>query len=484
MKRWMRTVSGVLAAALMITGCGSGKNSGEIKLNPDKPVSIDIWHYYNGPQQVAFDKLVDEFNETVGKEQGIYVEGHSQGDVTQLEDNVLAALNEEVGSDEAPNIFSSYADTAYAIEKMGYLADISQYLTEEELNTYIDSYIDEGRIGADGELKIFPTAKSSEIFMMNKTDWDKFAEATGAKLEQLDTIEGVADVAKAYYEWTDAKTPDVQNDGKAFFGRDAMANLFIIGSMQLGCEIFSVDKQKVTLNIDRDVMKHIWDYYYVPYIKGYFSAYGRFRSDDVKIGEVIAFVGSTTSSMYFPDEVELENKTYPIDYIVRKAPAFEGGEAYSVQQGAGMVVTKTTPEEEYASVVFLKWFTQEENNLAFGCTSGYLPVKKSANQKDALDKVIKEENLEVAPKTYDTLVTAFDTVNTNKMYTNKAFDGGSAARKVLEYNLSDKAAQDREAVEKLLKQGESLESATAEFLSDEAFNEWFEQLKAALEQSL
>ena len=44
-----------------------------MKLNPDKPLSITIWHYYNGAQQVAFDELVNEFNETVGKEKGIFV---------------------------------------------------------------------------------------------------------------------------------------------------------------------------------------------------------------------------------------------------------------------------------------------------------------------------------------------------------------------------------------------------------------------------
>lgn len=71
----------------------------------------------------------------------------------------------------------------------------------------------------------------------------------------------------------------------AFYGRDATVNLFIIGSKQLGSEIFSVDKGQVTLNVDKDIMKRIWDCYYVPYVKGYFGAYGRFRSIDLKIGK-------------------------------------------------------------------------------------------------------------------------------------------------------------------------------------------------------
>lgn len=317
--------------------------------------------------------------------------------------------------------------------------------------------------------------------MINKTDWDKFAQATGTDVKELSTREGLVKTAQTYYEWTDALTPDTANDGRAFYGRDSMANLFIIASMELGTEIFQVEDQKAVINVDRDIMKRIWDFYYVPYIKGYFSAYGRFRSDDMKIGELIAYTGSTTSAMYFPREVQLEDTSYPIEYMLLPVPKFEGGRDYAVQQGAGMVVTKGTPAEEYAAVVFLKWFTQEENNLAFGCESGYLPVKKSANSKETLDKVIKEQQLEIFDITYETLITSFDIVKNNTMYTNKAFDGGAQARKVLNYNLSDKAAADREIVKAKLEEGMSLEEAVEDFVTDEAFEAWYQDFKKALQ---
>ena len=200
----------------------------------------------------------------------------------------------------------------------------------------------------------------------------------------------------------------------------------------------------------------------------------------MKIGEIISFTGSTTSSMYFPDEVELENESYPIACTVMQDPVFENGEKYAVQQGAGMVVTKQTEEEEYASVVFLKWFAQAENNIKFGCESGYLPVKKEAVNKETLDRVIQENQLSVTQKTYDSLVASFSTVKDYTMYTNKAFDGGSAARKVLEYHLSDKAAADREAVVKSLEEGNSLEEAVAPYISQEAFEAWLKDFTEAL----
>lgn len=481
MKKIFKVAALAAAVGLMLAGCGA---SGKVRLDPKNPVSITVWHYYNGMQQAAFDELVDEFNNTVGKEEGIYVNGHSQGNVEELEAHVQAAINKEVGSEDVPNIFSSYADTAYAVEKMGMLADLSEYMTEKELDTYVDSFVEEGRIGDGGQFEIFPTAKSSEVFMMNKNAWDEFSAQVGVNTDDLATMEGLVSVAEKYYQWTDARTPDVPNDGMAFYGRDAAANLFIIGARQLGSEIFAVDKGQVTLNVDKDIMKRIWDCYYVPYVKGYFGAYGRFRSDDLKIGKIIAFTGSSTSSMYFPAEVEIGDTKQPIEAITLPTPIFEGGENYAVQQGAGMVVTKSTREQEYASTVFLKWFTQKENNMRFACTSGYLPVQKDACTKEALDAFIEDSGMDISQKTYDGLLTGFDTINNGHLYTNKAFNNGTGARKVLEYNLSDKAAADRAMVEEALARGGTLEEAVAPFISNEAFEQWYASFNTALENAI
>ena len=370
-------------------------------------MSLTVWHYYNGSQQAAFDALVEEFNDSVGRERGIYVQGYSQGSVSDLESAVRDAIGGKVGVEAMPDIFSSYADTAYEVEQAGALADLSAYLGGEELEQYVDSYIEEGHIASDGTLRIFPTAKSTEIMMLNKTDWDAFSDATGASLDALVTIEGVVETAKAYYEWTDGLTPGVPGDGKAFYGRDAMANYFIIGMQQQGVELFRVEGGEMTLNVPEDALRRLWENYYVPMVKGYFGAYGSFRSDDVKTGEILAYTGSTASAMYFPDQVELDSGAYPIDYLVLPAPILDGGQNYAVQQGAGMVVSKSDERHEYAAVEFLKWFTQTENNLRFGCVSGYLPVRKDAGSVQELDKVIEEQGLTVAPKTYDCLTAVF-----------------------------------------------------------------------------
>ena len=471
----------LLLAAALLAGCaGNSGNASSISdnqphLNPDEPVALTIWHYYNGIQKRTLDEFVTEFNETVGMEKGIVVEAVGQGDVEDLIKKAVDAANKKVGAEELPNIFSAYADTAFQVDQLGLVAELSQYMTQEEINAFVPSYVDEGRLSGSG-LKIFPTAKSTEIMMLNKTDWDKFAAATGADINSLQTMESLVETAKLYYEWTDSLT-QTPNDGKAMFGRDAVANYFIIGCKQLGVEIFSVKDGKVTLNLKKDVLKKLWDCLYV---SGYFGAYGRFRTDDVKTGDLIALVGSTSGSTYFPDKVMInDTESYPIEVAVYPAPLFQDAQPYAVQQGAGMVVTKSTATAEYASVVFLEWFTEKQRNIDFSIRTGYLPSKKDANDIDLINKRVESLNLS-SETLKKTLQVGVQTVNTHSMYTNRAFQGGTAARQVLESSMMQKAKADRKSVEEMIQKGKTHAQAVEQFATQENFEAWYVSFEAAL----
>ncbi|MBD5454508.1 MAG: extracellular solute-binding protein [Lachnospiraceae bacterium] len=473
MRKNMISLGLVIAMCMALTGCGDNS-----PLDPKKPVTIEVWNYYNGDQLTAFDNLVEEFNETIGKEKGIIVKGSSQGSVNDLETNVLAALKGEVGAAEVPNIFMAYADTAYTADQMGGIVDLKKYLTEAEIGAYIDSYMYEGDFSGNGEIKIFPMAKSTEVLVLNKTDWDEFATQTGATYEDLADMERLVKTAQTYYEWTDVQTPDINEDGRALFGRDAMANYMLIGSMQMDTEIFQVSDGKMTLNFEKETVRKLWDNYYIPFVKGYFAATGRFRSDDVKTGNIIAFVGSSSSASFFPDTVNRnDNESYPIEMDVLPCPGFAGGGAYAVQQGAGMVVTEGSEAEIYASVEFLKWFTADDQNILFSVQSGYLPVTKTANDKTA----ILNSGAEISQNMEKVLPVAVDMVNNNQTYTTKAFEGGTQARNILEYAMSDLAAQDRAVVAERLSAGQSLEEAAAEFCTDEYFDAWYEETLGRLQ---
>lgn len=156
-------VSIALSAALLLgcVGCGGA---------PKAATTITVWTYYSGDQLTSFNELVDEFNSTVGQEKHIVVKSSSQGSVTDLETNVLAAAKGEVGAAALPNIYAGYADMAYDLDQLGEVVDLAPYLTDKEKAAYVDGFLKEGDLMNNGELKVFPVAKSTELFYLNATD--------------------------------------------------------------------------------------------------------------------------------------------------------------------------------------------------------------------------------------------------------------------------------------------------------------------------
>lgn len=484
--KFKRILSGILAAAAfaaLFSGCKQSESDNDHGLNKDVPITITVWHYYNGVQQTGFDDMVKEFNDTVGVEKGIIVQAFSKNSVNELADSVTAALNGEVGAEEPPDIFGCYADNSYIVNQMGKIADISGYFTAEELAEYVDGYIAEGRY--DGEtLKIFPAAKSTEIMMLNVTDWEPFAAAEGVTFDDLKTWESLAEVSEKYYNYTDALTPNIENDGKSFFGRDAAENYLLVGAKQLGSPLVT-DSDPIEPSVDKATVKRLWENFYVPFVKGYYAAEGRFRSDDAKLGKVVALICSTTGAAYYPNEVTRPDETvYPIENKLLPIPNFEGTEPYAVQQGAGMSVIKSDEKTEYACTVFLKWFAEAERNIAFAAGSGYLPVKKASNSAAELDKVIADKGLTIDDTMYNTLVEAMKEVNDYNLYAAKPFEKSAEYREALKNYINSTCANDYAAVKELIERGTDREAALESYISDAAFDKWFAGLEQVLQAAV
>lgn len=460
----------LVVAIVLLAGCSA---------EPVPPVKLTLWHYYNGAQKQVFDELVAEFNAGAGNAAGVSVEAYSQGTVNELSGKVIDAIDRKVGAGQVPDIFAAYADTAYEIYQRGQAVDLKPYLTEQELARFVPAYLSEGAF-EEGRLMILPVAKSTELLLLNKTDWDAFAHETGASDTDLATWEGICRLSRAYYEWTDAKT-ETPNDGKAFFGRDALANHMIIGALQLGDEILKVEAGSVALVLNKSTIRRLWDSYYVPYISGHYAAIGRFRSDDAKTGDIIALVGATSGVPYFPREVTRPDASaYPIEAAAYLSPVFEGGAPCAVQQGAGMAVVKSTEARERAAALFLNWFTQPEQNMRFCLNTGYLPVAAAASTREALDRFLAQSNLDVSPLMKEALHVGADTVQHSQLYTTKAFKGGSRARAVLTDSMQQQADADRVQVLGLVASGLPYDQAVARFDSDANFDNWYTSLVEAL----
>lgn len=457
----------------MMAGCAGKPGKGA---DSDNPTVIEIETYYNGAAKIALDELVEEFNSTVGDEQGIFVKANSSGDMSELFQNLSDELEKDEDDRDLPDIFSCYASNALKFEEEGLLVDLDEYFTEDELDEYVDNYIEEGRVGKDKQLVVFPIAKSVEVMTINKTDWDKFASATGADLRQLSTWEGVAETAEAFYEWS---------GGKALFGRDALANYVLAGAYQLGKDMFQVKDGKADVSMDRDVMKKLWDNYYIPYIKGYYTSVGRYRSDDMKTGDLITAIGSSSGGSFYAQEVTVgDNDPYPIETIVMPVPNFERTDPVVTQQGAGMAVVRSDKEKEKAAAVFLKWFTDVETNSRFSMASSYMPVKKSANNMESLEKIVKANDIEWNDIVRDTMEIGFEEGNTYDLFTMTPFEGSDNCRYIVEDSLKEKTAADAEAVKEQMAAGKSLEEAVSDLVTEENFEAWYDDLSSKLKEAV
>ena len=75
----------LVAVVLLCTGCSNTVNKEET------PITITVWHVYGGQTDSPLNDLIDEFNQTVGKEQQINVQVTSVSNTNTIHELVLAA---------------------------------------------------------------------------------------------------------------------------------------------------------------------------------------------------------------------------------------------------------------------------------------------------------------------------------------------------------------------------------------------------------
>lgn len=363
--------------AIVFVGCAG------IEKKNDKPIVLTLWHVYGGQTDSPLNQIIDRYNGTRGKEEGIRIQVTSVSNTNTIHEAVIAAAKGEPGATELPDMFVSYPKTVLSLPDKDILVDYKDYFTEDELKDIIPAFVDEGII--DDKLMVFPVAKSTEILFVNRTLFERFAKETGAKEEDLATWEGLFEMAKLYEKWTDDKTPDISNDGENFFVHDYHFNYFQVGCESLG-EYFFTDVLKGGKLAFGDKFRKIWEPYADAAISGGVWLRDGYATEPLRTGKAIVSVASSASVLYYEDIVTYENNiSEPIEVVSYPVPVFEGGEKMVMQRGAGFCTVKSTPEREKAAASFLKWLTEPDNNVEFVVKAGYMPVTDKAF--DQLSKV-------------------------------------------------------------------------------------------------
>ena len=318
MKKFLNIVASIaILTAFTTIGCSTNNLSYK-----DKPITLSIWHVYGSQTKSPMNDIIEEFNQSVGKEKGIVVEVTSISDSTSIDEALVSAEK----SDTLPDMFTAYPRIVDEIDK-NLLLNWNDYFSEKEINEYVDEFLLEGYF--DDELLMFPIAKSTELFFLNKTIYDRFS--TDTDFSDFNTI---FDLCNDYYDYS---------NGKAMLQINDYYHYFYTQIHSLGGNFIENNK----INADSKEFETVFMPIAKAAIYGGVSTDDGYASDKWKTAELISSIGSTAGIMYMRDYVTYENgEDEDIKTAIYPYPTFEGAQPTVIQRGTGIFGVRSDDEKK------------------------------------------------------------------------------------------------------------------------------------------
>jgi multiple sugar transport system substrate-binding protein/sn-glycerol 3-phosphate transport system substrate-binding protein len=315
--------------------------------------------------------MVQEFNDS--NEWGIEVTAEYAGGYSEIYDKMINAI----AADDPtllPNLVVGYANQVAkyqlteALVDMDFFVDSAKWgLTDEEQADFFQGVFeaDVSPLFGDGHFRMgFPPNRSMEVLYYNQdwldelgydgppTTWDEFAEMACAATDPDEGTVGyeISTDASRFssmifsrhgtYFAADGSTFDYQNDK-------------VVETMEFIKDLY--DQGCVTLIAER---------------YGDQTDFGNFKT--------LFTIGSSSGLPYYASAVEAGEQG-EFNWSVAPLPYMDyGDEPVMNLYGASVSVPKTTPEQELAAWLFVKWFTEPEQNARWAKISNYFPVRDSA----------------------------------------------------------------------------------------------------------
>ena len=364
--RQIRKIFSILLIFIISAYCLSGcKRSG---LDKNNPVTLSLWHVYGEQSDSPMNRLVDEFNETVGMKKGIIVNVTAMSNASKIGEKLLDAHNKIPGSAEMPDLFFAHKSNALELGTDN-LLDWNEYFSEKELSAYVPEFLEDGT--ADGRLSVFPVSKSTHLLFIAGSQFERFSADTGVTYESLSDWNGFFDAAAKFYDWS---------GGKPFCAFDYPLRAVELAAAENGAaNIFADDG---FYNPSNEIFKQTFIKFADSFAKGHIMLSNLYSNTQVMTGEVAAGIGSSAAILYYNDTVTYEDGTSePMNLEILPLPAENGKKPYITQAGVGLCAYKTSVQKAEAAVTFAKWLTEPDRNLDFVCQTGYMPVTNGAFDK-------------------------------------------------------------------------------------------------------
>jgi multiple sugar transport system substrate-binding protein/sn-glycerol 3-phosphate transport system substrate-binding protein len=329
------------------------------------------WHQHTQEREEGLNQMVQEFNDT--NEWGIEVVAEYAGGYSDIYDKMINAI----AADDPtllPNLTVGYANQVAkyqltdSLVDMDYFVDSAKWgLTADEIADFPKGIFeaDVSPVFGDGHFRMaFPPNRSMEVLYYNQdwlnelgydgppTTWDEFAEMVCAATDP--------DAGTIGYEIS----TDASRFASLVFSRHG--SYFVEDGSSFD---FTNDTVKETMGF----MKDLFD-------QGCIALMAERYGDQTDFGnyKTLFTIGSTSGVPYY-DQAVKSGEAGEFIWGVAPLPYMDGGDEPVMNlYGASVTVPKTTPEQELAAWLFVKWFTEPEQNARWAKISGYFPVRISA----------------------------------------------------------------------------------------------------------
>ncbi len=326
---------------------------------------VSWWHQHGGAREEFLNALVEEFN--ANNPWGIVVEASNQGHYGDIYQKMIAGIP----TGNVPELVVAYQNQAMAYYMAGGLVDDMDIFVQDaqwgfndaEVADFIPSFFNQD-YAPEGQRIGFPPNRSLEAMYFNMdalqemgydgppTSWDEFKEMA-CKFTQEGWSGYDGDDMVGYYVRTDAS--------------NIAAGTFSLGGNIYKDGQFTYDSSETT-----EYIQFMVDLYNEGCAELISERYG--DQNAFTAGKALFYVGSTSGLPYVRSGIE-DAFAEPFNWGVTSLPYQD--EPVSNVYGASVSIPKTSPEAELAAWLFVRWFTEPEQQARWAQVSNYFPVRYS-----------------------------------------------------------------------------------------------------------
>lgn len=387
-------------------------------------VTITFWHTMGADNKALLEDAIARFNQTYPN---ITVEHQSYGDY----DGVFEQIRTKLTAGNQPNLAFCYPDHVATYNKSESVIVLDELIanqnviegsgemmgfTQAQIDDFIEGYYNEGKEYGDGKMYSLPFQKSTEVLYYNAK---VFNELGLQAPKTWDDVAAICEVLKAKYPQC---TP---------IGYDSEENLFITLAAQYGADYTSATGEHYTFvnDTNKTVMAKFAEWYQKGWLStsalmgGSYTSDGFKKADD-EVGKIFMSIGSSAGARYQrPDKVD---GAYPFEVGIVSLPQVDVNNPKVISQGPSICIFEADQQEVYASWLFLKFLTTDQQFQAkYAMKSGYVPVIKSVMETQQYKDALAEAD---GGDFITSLVAVVALAQEDAYFTSPAFAGSADAR--------------------------------------------------------